>query len=138
MQVHCSFGLEAELAELLEKKADQIAQRLGRKWENICSEDGEEPGWTLFSLKTKIIQELSVVLFMFCPTREEQLILCLSMHLQCARLFLKGQRYQRHLIANERAALICLQLKAVQIHLAASLHEQQNAASPAQDVGVGF
>lgn len=28
-----------------------------------------------------------------------------------ARLFLKGQRHQRHLIANERATLICLQLK---------------------------
>ena len=28
-----------------------------------------------------------------------------------ARLFLKGKRHQRHLIANERATLICLQLK---------------------------
>ena len=29
-----------------------------------------------------------------------------------ARLFLKGKRHQRHLVANELAALICLQLKA--------------------------
>ena len=65
---------------------------------------------------------------------EEQLLLCLSMYLQCvpvselvpslalagfegvadeARLFLKGKRHQRHLVANELAALICLQLKAI-------------------------
>ncbi|CAE7947526.1 Wwox [Symbiodinium sp. KB8] len=103
VQVHCSFGLEAELAELLETKAGQVALRLGRKWTDICSEDGEE-----------------------------QLLLCLSMYLQCARLFLKGKRHQRHLVANELAALICLQLKAVQIHLAASLHEQ-NAATAGQE-----
>ncbi|CAE7208033.1 unnamed protein product [Symbiodinium pilosum] len=100
VQVHCSFGLEAELAELLESKAGQVAQRLGRKWTDICSEAGEE-----------------------------QLLLCLSMYLECARLFLKGKRHQRHLVANELAALICLQLKAVQIHLAASLHEQTAAAA---------
>lgn len=104
VQVHCCFGMEAELAELLETKAGEIAERLGRKWTDICSEEGEE-----------------------------QLILCLSMYLQCARLFLKGKRHQRHLIANERATLICLQLKAVQIHLAASLHEQQNAAAAGQE-----
>eukprot|EP00439_Symbiodinium_sp_Y106_P019820 s8391_g2.t1 len=67
---------------------------------------------------------------------EEQLLLCLSMYLQCARLFLKGKRHQRHLVANELAALICLQLKAVQIHLAASLHEQ-NAATAGQDCCFG-
>lgn len=55
--------------------------------------------------------------------------MCLSLFLQCARFFLQGRRYQQHLVANELAALICLQLKAVQIHLAASLQEQQGAVA---------
>jgi len=53
--------------------------------------------------------------------------MCLSLFLQCSRFYLRGKRYQKHLIANEYAALICLQVKAVQIHLAASLQEQQSA-----------
>eukprot|EP00931_Biecheleriopsis_adriatica_P046808 TRINITY_DN26928_c0_g1_i1.p1 TRINITY_DN26928_c0_g1~~TRINITY_DN26928_c0_g1_i1.p1 ORF type:complete len:3379 (-),score=748.43 TRINITY_DN26928_c0_g1_i1:238-10323(-) len=104
VQVHCCFGLEAELAVLLEGKAGRLAQLIGRKWTTICSEEGEE-----------------------------QLLMCLSMYLQCARLYLKGKRHQRHLVANELAALICLQLKAVQIHLATSLHEQQIAASAGEE-----
>ncbi|CAE8617265.1 unnamed protein product, partial [Polarella glacialis] len=107
VQVHCCFGLEAELAVLLEGKAGRLAQRLGRKWEKICSEEGEE-----------------------------QLLMCLSLYLECAKLFLKGKRYQRQLVANELAALVCLQLKAVQINLAVSLNEQQNAAiSLRQEIG---
>ncbi|CAJ1425321.1 unnamed protein product [Effrenium voratum] len=39
VQVHCSFGLEAELAELLETKAGEVAQRIGRKWTDICSQE---------------------------------------------------------------------------------------------------
>ena len=39
-------------------------------------------------------------------------------------------------MANERCALICLQLKAVQIHLAASLQEQQAAMRVAEGDGL--
>lgn len=59
--------------------------------------------------------------------------MCLSLYLQCARLYLKGQRHERHLVANELAGLMCLQLKAVQIHLASSLHEQQVALAAGQE-----
>lgn len=102
VQVHLCFGMEAELAALLKHKAGLVTLNLGRKWEKICSEEGED-----------------------------QLITCLSLYLQCAKLFLRSKRYQQHLRANELAALVCLQLKAVQIHLAASLQEQQNAAAAA-------
>lgn len=98
VKVHLCFGLEAQLAELLEHRAILLTQSLGRKWVGICSEEGEE-----------------------------QLLMCLSLFLQCSRFYLRGQRYHKHLIANERASLICLQLKSVQIHLAASLQEQQSA-----------
>merc|ERR1719174_2559854 len=98
VKVHLCFGLEAQLAELLEHKAKVLTKSLGRKWSSICSEEGEE-----------------------------KLLMCLSLFLQCSRFYLRGKRHQKHLIANEHAALICMQLKAVQIHLAASLQEQQSA-----------
>jgi hypothetical protein len=53
--------------------------------------------------------------------------MCLSLFLQCSRFYIRGKRHQKHHNANEHSALICLQLKAVQIHLAASLQEQQSA-----------
>jgi hypothetical protein len=74
--------------------------------------------------------------------------MCLSLFLQCSRFYLKGKRHQKHLIANEHASLVCLQLKAVQIHLAASLQEQQSALRAMEqqqqeqrqdfDLGLGF
>eukprot|EP00929_Paragymnodinium_shiwhaense_P079725 TRINITY_DN41557_c0_g2_i1.p1 TRINITY_DN41557_c0_g2~~TRINITY_DN41557_c0_g2_i1.p1 ORF type:complete len:3522 (-),score=604.34 TRINITY_DN41557_c0_g2_i1:457-9738(-) len=94
VKVHLSFGLVAQLGDLLEDKAKSLVQSIGRKWEQICTEDGEE-----------------------------KLLMCLSLFLQCSRFFMRGKRYQKHLVANEHAALIGLQLKAVQIHLAASLAE---------------
>ena len=94
----------------------------GRKWTDICSE----------VTRISLSECERLFLEVFCwQAGEEQLLLCLSMYLECAgcpehklfllivlellskaRLFLKGKRHQRHLVANELAALICLQLKA--------------------------
>lgn len=102
VKVHRCFGLDSDLACLLEQRAKALAQGIGRKWERICSEEGEE-----------------------------KLLMCLSLFLQCSRFFLRAKRYQKHLVANEQAALVGLQLKSVQIHLAASLQEQQQQAAAA-------
>lgn len=64
--------------------------------------------------------------------------MCLSLFLQCSRYYLKAKHYQKHLVANELAALICLQLKAVQIHLAASLQEQNALRHPHGDKSHGI
>ena len=95
--MRCSV-LEAQLADLLQERAHRLTESMGRNWQEICSEKGEE-----------------------------RLLMCFSLYLQCSHFFLKSGRYQRHLDANQFAALVALQLKAVQIHLAASLQEQQSA-----------
>merc|ERR1719305_643405 len=59
VKVPLCFGLEAQLAELLEHKAKVLTQSLGRKWSSICSEE-----------------------------REEKLLMCLSLFLQCSRFYL--------------------------------------------------
>jgi len=107
VKVHLCFGLDGQLADLLERKAKQLVQNLGRKWEHICSTEGEE-----------------------------QLLMCLSLFLQCSRCFLRAGRFQKHLLANEFCALICLQLKAVQIHLAACLQEHQAAVRQIEGNGL--
>merc|ERR1719359_2440659 len=85
VRVHLALGLESQLADLLHERAHALTASLGTNWDAMCSEAGEE-----------------------------HLLLCLSLFLQCSRLYRSCGRLRAHLGASRFAALLALQLKAVQ------------------------
>ena len=91
VQIYLELDLKGELGDVLQTKARQMLQALGRDWKkHICSVDGEE-----------------------------KLLACFDMFLHSSKMYLLSDRLEKHLASNEVACLVALQIKAVQIHLAA-------------------
>lgn len=64
---------------------------------------------------------------------EERLLLIAKLHIHASHFYLDAGMLQQHVLANKIVALFMLQLKAVQLHLAASLTEVTDDENVAMD-----
>ncbi|CAD7956766.1 unnamed protein product [Amoebophrya sp. A25] len=98
VEVQSALGLDSELGELLEERALSLLRRMPPRWGDMCSVD-----------------------------KEEKLLTVLNLLLQAARAFQRCQRHTRHLRCIQTGSLVSLQLKGIQVHLAAALADLGNA-----------
>ncbi|CAD7932483.1 unnamed protein product [Amoebophrya sp. A120] len=90
--------LNSQLAELLYTRGMQQLKKLPRNWRELCSQENEG-----------------------------NLLLILSLFLQAGKKFELCERLEKHLECCRVAALISVQLKGIQVHLAVALQELNQA-----------